>query len=209
MINEYNTIMDYNTSQLVEKKSKFICNLFHVENEEEAKIKINEIKKQYYDARHTVFAYIVLENDNRIERFSDDGEPSGTAGKPLLEILKQKNIINVLVTVTRYFGGILLGTGGLIRAYSNTALECIENSEICSMINSNILNFEVNYDEYDKIKYYCDKNLYKIDKIRYEENIIIDIVVNNTKIEDFIENIKKILNRNIDISVKNNIYVKK
>lgn len=209
MITEYNTIIKENTATLVEKKSKFICNIFYVENEEEAKDKINKIRKEYYDARHTVFAYIVLEDNNKIERFSDDGEPSGTAGKPLLEILKQKNIMNVLVTVTRYFGGILLGTGGLIRAYSNTALLCLEQSEICNMIKSNIISFEVNYDEIDKIKYYCDKNLYKIEKIQYEQNIILDVVVNNTKTEEFIENIKKILNRNADITMKNDIFVKK
>lgn len=208
-MNEYNTIMENNTSTFVEKKSKFICNIFHVDNEEDAKTQINKIRKEYYDARHTVFAYIVLDDNNKIERFSDDGEPSGTAGKPLLEILKQKNIINVLVTVTRYFGGILLGTGGLIRAYSNTALICLEQSKICNMIKSDIINFEVNYDEIDKIKYYCDKNLYKIEKIQYEQNIILDVLVNNTKTEDFIENIKKILNRNADITIKNNVFVKK
>lgn len=209
MINEYNTVIKNSKSQLVEKKSKFICNLIHVESEEEAKVQINKIRKQYYDAKHTVFAYIVLEDNNKIERFSDDGEPSGTAGKPLLEILKQKNIINVLVTVTRYFGGILLGTGGLIRAYSNTALLCLQQSEICSMINSDIINIKLNYDEIDKIKYYCEKNLYKIEKIQYEKNIILDVVVNNTKTEDFTENIKKILNRNADITIKNNVFVKK
>ena len=104
--------IDKNTEvEITVKKSKFIANLIKVDNQEMANEKLKEIKKKYHDARHNCFAYRVYEEDNLIERFSDDGEPSGTAGSPMLNILQKNDIANALVVVTRYFGGILLGTG--------------------------------------------------------------------------------------------------
>ena len=104
--------------EIVEKKSKFIAHLFPVENVEEAENIIKETKKKYYDARHNCIAYRIVDKSKVIEKASDDGEPSGTAGAPMLNILQKNNLANVLIIVTRYFGGILLGTGGLVRAYS-------------------------------------------------------------------------------------------
>ena len=108
----FKTILENTTSEIIEKKSKFIANVFCVENEEQANIKIKEIKRKHFDARHNCFAFRVMEDEKIIERFSDDGEPSGTAGAPMLNILQKNNLCNILVVVTRYFGGILLGTGG-------------------------------------------------------------------------------------------------
>ena len=108
------------SSEIVEKKSKFICNLIKVQSQEEAEKMIKQIRKKYFDARHNCIAYRVMEEGQIIERFSDDGEPSGTAGAPMLNILQKNNLVNVLIVVTRYFGGILLGTGGLVRAYQNS-----------------------------------------------------------------------------------------
>ena len=128
---KFKTILEKNTTtEIIEKKSRFIANLFYVETPQEAENKIKQIKKKYYDAKHNCFAYITL-NENEIQKkCSDDGEPSGTAGAPMLEILEKQSIYNVVVIVTRYFGGILLGTGGLVRAYSDSLKEAIKKSTL-------------------------------------------------------------------------------
>ena len=125
---EFITIKQNVQAEIIEKKSKFIANFFYVENVEEAEKMIKETKKKYFDARHNCIAYRVVEDGQIIEKSSDDGEPSGTAGSPMLNILQKNNLANVLIVVTRYFGGILLGTGGLVRAYSDSLLKAIENS---------------------------------------------------------------------------------
>ena len=114
---EFITIKQNVQAEIIEKKSKFIANFFYVENVEEAEKMIKETKKKYFDARHNCIAYRVVEDGQIIEKSSDDGEPSGTAGSPMLNILQKNNLANVLIVVTRYFGGILLGTGGLVRDY--------------------------------------------------------------------------------------------
>ena len=115
---EFVTIKDNVQFELVEKKSRFIANLFYVESTQEAENIIKDIRKKYYDAKHNCIAYRIIDNGRIVEKASDDGEPSGTAGAPMLNILQKNNLANVLIIVTRYFGGILLGTGGLVRAYS-------------------------------------------------------------------------------------------
>ena len=143
---QFKTIKNNSSAEIIEKKSKFIANVFYVENAQEAEDCINKIKKENYNAKHNCFAYIVMgENGERIKKSSDDGEPSGTAGAPMLEILEKQNLCNVLVVVTRYFGGIKLGAGPLTRAYAKIAR---------NVINSNNLSF--NYLNY------CYKNNYKI-----------------------------------------------
>ena len=123
------TINENIESEITVKKSKFICNLIKIETQEEAEEQIKKIKKKYHDARHNCVAYRVQENDTIVEKASDDGEPSGTAGGPMLNILQKNNLCNVLVVVTRYFGGILLGTGGLVRAYSDSMQNALELTE--------------------------------------------------------------------------------
>ena len=130
MIQSFKTIKHNNCEEIEEKKSKFIANLMYVESEEEVQNRIKEIKKKYYDARHNCFAYRIIEGENIVQRSSDDGEPSGTAGAPILNILEKNNMVNILVVVTRYFGGILSGTGGLVKAYSEATLKSIENNQI-------------------------------------------------------------------------------
>ena len=125
----FKTINTNVSAEIVEKKSKFIANVFYVETVEEAEEKVKEIKKKYFDARHNCFAYSVFTKDGIVNRFSDDGEPSGTAGGPMLNILNGKELTNLVVVVTRYFGGILLGTGGLIRAYTGATQEALGKLE--------------------------------------------------------------------------------
>lgn len=119
---EFKTIKQNSTAEIVEKKSKFIANVFCIDTVEQAEEYIKKIKKQYHDAKHNCFAYIVKDLcGNTVQKSSDDGEPSGTAGAPMLKILVGQNLSNILVIVTRYFGGILLGTGGLVRTYSRSS----------------------------------------------------------------------------------------
>ena len=153
----YNTIEKQETSELVEKKSKFIANIFYVSTTQEAEEKLEQIRKKYYDARHNCYAYRVIEDGNIIDRSSDDGEPSGTAGAPMLNILKKENLCNVLVVVTRYFGGILLGTGGLVRAYSQSTQDVIEKSVVILKQEGYVATLEVEYKDLEKLRYFCKK----------------------------------------------------
>lgn len=165
--------------EIVEKKSKFIATLFYVNNEEQAQEIIKSTKKQYYDARHNCYAYRIITDENVVERQSDDGEPSGTAGAPLLNILQKNNLGNVLVIVTRYFGGILLGTGGLVRAYSAAAMDAIEKATIITEVMGIQVELEIEYSEFEKLKYYAEKNGVQIVDIVYENTI--KCYINTTK----------------------------
>ena len=124
------TINENITEQIIEKKSKFICDLIYVSSEKEVEESLQEIRKKYYDAKHHCFAYRLQNKNGIIEKSSDDGEPSGTAGAPMLNLLTKNELVNCLAIVTRYFGGILLGTGGLVRAYSEVTKNAIESANI-------------------------------------------------------------------------------
>lgn len=181
-------------TEIVVKKSKFICNLIRVENQREAEECIKKIKKKYYDARHNCVAYRVIEDEQIIEKSSDDGEPSGTAGGPMLNILKKNNLGNILVIVTRYFGGILLGTGGLVRAYSDATLEAInvaEKIEKCIGLEADV---ELEYNNLESFKYYCKKSNIYIKDYDYSEKIICKIQLEECNKERLIEdfNTKKV-----------------
>ncbi len=178
---EFVTIKHDAKTELIEKKSKFIANFFYVENMEDVQKNIKNIQKEYYDARHNCVAYRVLDDGNLIERFSDDGEPSGTAGAPMLDILQKKQLINVLIIVTRYFGGILLGTGGLVRAYTESLLNAINATELVEKELGQEMQIVLNYSEFENFKYYCKINKIKILDIKYFENITCKIEVNEEK----------------------------
>ena len=141
-----------------------------------------ENKKKYYDAKHNCFAYRCIENGTIVERFSDDGEPSKTAGAPMLDILKKKELINILVIVTRYFGGILLGTGGLVRAYTSSCLMALEQSNISQIQIVDEYFIEVNYSEVSKLKYICEKEHVVIKEEKYGENANIKLCTTIDKI---------------------------
>ena len=188
------TIKENVQAEIVEKKSKFIANLFYIENIEEAEKIIKETRKKYFDARHNCIAYRVIEDGQIIERFSDDGEPSGTAGAPMLNILQKNGYVNVLIVVTRYFGGILLGTGGLVRAYSDSLTLAIEKSIKIEKRLGNQLEVIVDYSELDNFKYYCKNNKINIIESTFEEKIICKIEMENDKKEKLVEdfNTKKV-----------------
>lgn len=179
----YKTIKENVSAELVEKKSKFIANLFYIESREEAEDIIKMQKKKYYDARHNCYAFRVLEEDGIIEKSSDDGEPSGTAGAPMLNILSKIEITNVLVIVTRYFGGILLGTGGLVKAYSNSTKLALEKAEISMLEEGFVYKLELNYSDLENFKYFMKNNEIKILKEEYFENVKLSIFVPKNKID--------------------------
>ena len=168
-----NTILANSSSELEVKKSKFIANIIKITNEQDAKEKLNQIRKEYSDARHNCYAYIVYDNETKtkIEKSSDDREPSGTAGIPMLTLLQKNNLVNVLIVVTRYFGGILLGTGGLVRAYTDSSKQALEAAKIIELQYGEILEYCIEYDEFEYFKYICEKNNIEIINTEYSNNI--------------------------------------
>lgn len=179
---KFKTILEKNTTaEIIEKKSRFIANLFYVETPQEAEDKIKQIKKKYYDAKHNCFAYITLNGNEIQKKCSDDGEPSGTAGAPILEILEKQSIYNVVVIVTRYFGGILLGTGGLVRAYSDSLKEAIKESTLVEQEPGYEAEIKLPYADFEKFKYYCNKNNINIINSEYSDFIICKIEVNDAE----------------------------
>lgn len=178
---EFITIKENVVTEIVEKKSKFIANLIYVDSIQDAENIIKDIKKKYFDARHNCIAYRIVENEKIVERSSDDGEPSGTAGAPMLTILQKNNLANVLVIVTRYFGGILLGTGGLVRAYSESTIKAIEEADKVEMILGEELEVVLDYNNFENFKYYCKNNEINIVNPQYTENIVCKIEINADK----------------------------
>lgn len=167
------TILANSSSELDVKKSKFIANIIKITDEQDAKEKLNQIRKEYSDARHNCYAYIIYDKETKtkIEKSSDDREPSGTAGIPMLTLLQKNNLVNVLIVVTRYFGGILLGTGGLVRAYTDSSKQALEAAKIIELQHGEILEYCIEYDEFEYFKYICEKNNIEIVNTEYSNNI--------------------------------------
>jgi uncharacterized YigZ family protein len=167
---EYKTIQQEATGEITEKKSRFIATLRPVSSEEEALAFIAEMKKKYWDARHNCSAYIIG-TDKPLERCSDDGEPSRTAGMPMLEVLKGSGLSNVCAVVTRYFGGILLGTGGLVRAYQTATAEGIKNSVILTCKYLNRIKLTLDYNAYGKVQYYAVSEHLSMDEPVFSDSV--------------------------------------
>lgn len=178
---EFITIKNEVQAEIIVKKSRFIANLFPVQNLEEAEEIIKRTKKKYYDARHNCVAYRIVKENQIIEKSSDDGEPSGTAGQPMLNIFQKNNIANVLVINTRYFGGTLLGTGGLVRAYTESLQKAIEKSEKIQKCQGYEMLVLMDYNEYNQFKYYCRDNNIFMANVEYGEYIECRIELNGEK----------------------------
>lgn len=192
---EFTTILNDEIAEIVEKKSRFIANVYHVENVEEAEEKIRVTKKKYYDAKHNCIAYRVIESGKVVEKASDDGEPSGTAGGPMLNILQKNNLCNLVVVVTRYFGGILLGTGGLVRAYSDATQKAIAKSTKVQKVKGIEIKVELEYPNLEIFKYYCKNKGINIVKLEYSEDIMANLEME--------ENVKNIFLRDIEAKTLN------
>ena len=160
------------SGEIIEKKSRFIANVKSVETVEEAQAYIEEIKKKYWDARHNCSAFSVG-TKQVTTRCSDDGEPSGTAGKPILEVITGSDIHNIVVVVTRYFGGTLLGTGGLVRAYTDATRAGIENSSIVEKVPGRRVQLAMDYTELGKLQYLLAQNNVLTEETEYTDRVII------------------------------------
>ena len=198
MDNIYRTIHGYGEGEIIINKSRFIGYALPIKLEEEALDFIEKIKTKHRNATHNVYAY-VYGKDSNIQRFSDDGEPSGTAGIPVLEIIKKEDLRNVVVVVTRYFGGIKLGGGGLIRAYTKSAKIGLEAAKIIDMVVHKKLKIRLDYSLYGKIENYLLVNEYTVDDTTFDTSINITICVDNEEVEEFIKTITNLTSGGAEI----------
>lgn len=168
---EYKTVEFESKDEFVEKKSRFIGYVKPVKTQEEATNFINSIKSKHWDATHNVSAFVLRENN--IQRSSDDGEPSGTAGVPTLDVLLKENLVDVCVVVTRYFGGTLLGAGGLIRAYSHSSKIAVEAGHIITMAPCKVLSVSVDYSFYDRLNILLSEFNANIENSEFTDNVTV------------------------------------
>lgn len=202
----YFTIYQNGKHQIEIKKSKFICHLFRIENEEQAKEYIAKIKKEHYKANHNCSAYMLGENFE-IQRSSDDGEPSGTAGVPMLEVLKKNQLQNTLAIVTRYFGGIKLGAGGLIRAYSTSVSEALKEIGIVQGKLQQILDIIIDYPQLGKLQNYLENEQIAIQEIDYLEQITVKVAIDINQCESFQNALIDLFNNQLSIQILDQKYV--
>ncbi len=189
----FKTIKENVVAEIVEKKSKFIANVFYVESKKEVEKIIKETNKKYHDARHNCYAYRITDENGILEKSSDDGEPSGTAGAPILNILAKGDLSNILVIVTRYFGGILLGTGGLVRAYSTACVNAIEKAEIINMDIYDLYEVELSYEELKSFRNFAQNNNIIINSEEFLDIVKIKVAIKNVDILEKMEkNVKTI-----------------
>lgn len=196
---EYCIIADEAQAEITEKKSRFIAHVIPVETEEEALSKIEALKKEYWDARHNCYAFVIGEM-GEVQRFSDDGEPQGTAGKPILEVLLNQNIHNTLVVVTRYFGGTLLGTGGLVRAYGKATSEGIKNATTMVVCDGKKFDLKIDYNSVGKVKHVMVQlGIVNVEE-DYGEDVVMHIHMKASDFETFESQVRDITSGKAEIS---------
>jgi len=181
MLTAYKTVLRPSETEFTEKKSRFIGHCFPVSSEEEAQARLAEMRKRYYDATHNCWAYSLADGSMR---FSDDGEPGGTAGMPIMDTLIRRDIKNAVVIVTRYFGGILLGSGGLVRAYSKAASDAVAAAGCGIMSPCEVMEFAVDYPRYGAIEGFVKDNSV-VDSIDFMENVRFRVTVAADKAAGF------------------------
>ncbi|MTK10937.1 MAG: YigZ family protein [Clostridiaceae bacterium] len=201
----YFTIKDEVSSQFEEKKSIFIGHVKRVYSEDEAKKFINKIKNEQKEARHNVYAYVIGQNMG-IQRYSDDGEPQGTGGVPVLEVIKKNEITDVVIVVTRYFGGILLGKGGLVRAYSKGAAMAINDGGIVEKVKGIIIDIILEYDMLGKVQYLFEQKLWYIENTDYTDKVKLMMYCEADKLEEVQSGIIEVTNGKCEIIVGDEEY---
>lgn len=202
---EYKTVLKNSESMIVEKKSKFIASVFPVDNEPQAIELLNTVKSKYPDARHHVYAYII--DENNIFRYSDDGEPSGTAGMPVLDTIRKEGLVDVLVVVTRYFGGTLLGTGGLVHAYGSAASGGIASSGIITRTLCDVVAIKCEYTMSGKIQHKIATDNYILEDTVYDECVTFMVCSRINETQKFINEIIDITNGKAECTVIDNKYI--
>ena len=193
MVNGYKVVYEGGQDEIVEKKSRFIATVRPVETEEEAVAFINEMKKKYWDAKHNCSAFVIGERQE-FNRCSDDGEPAQTAGRPMLDVLLREGITNVAVVVTRYFGGVLLGTGGLVRAYQEATKAGLNASKIIVKQKGKRLSVQTDYTGLGKLQYLFASENITLEETEYTENVTIHAVISEESTESIIKKITEATN---------------
>ena len=193
-----NCILEHFQTEIVIKHSRFIAEVFPVQTQSQARELLKEQKQKYFDSTHVVHAFVIGKNCE-VLGMSDDGEPSGTAGRPVLDVLKGSGCTNIMLTVTRYFGGTLLGTGGLVKAYSDSAKAVLEITKFEPLIEKTEFKFSLPYDMYEKIKNHF--NHYHIENLQEEftENITIFGIIYAEEFSNFKKEIEEISNARIKV----------
>lgn len=192
---QYRTVAAYAEAEFVEKKSRFIGAVMPCKTEVEALAFIEQRKKQFWDATHNVFAYIVREQGaTPIKRCSDDGEPQGTAGRPVLDVLEKENLTDLCVVATRYFGGIMLGAGGLVRAYSHTSKIAVDAAQILHMSVCKLLRLEFDYSLYGKISYILPNYNIAVETSDFGENVRLDLLIRQDRTAAFLKELTELTN---------------
>ena len=190
-------ILENKEAEIVEKKSRFIANIAGVSSEEEALEFIDKIKKKYYDAGHNCYAYIIGEDGNK-KKCSDDGEPQRSAGMPMMEVLENKGYFDIVAVVTRYFGGTLLGVGGLIRAYQGAVIEVLANTKTGEIRDGFRVKYKFGYDFYGKIKYIADSENIVIEDTVFDEMVTISLIFEKETCERLQKKLVEETNANIE-----------
>lgn len=184
-IKPYKTLGARSEVEIVINKSRFIGRAFPIKDEDEAKEILSALRKQHYDATHNCYAYVIL---NGAARYSDDGEPGGTAGLPMMEVLSSRNLSNVLCVVTRYFGGVLLGAGGLVRAYSKSTAEAVAQAGEVLVTPGSVIKMDIAYDRYGALEGYLRENTCSVET-EFLDKIYVTVTVLNENANGFIADI--------------------
>ncbi len=205
MLDEYTTVLNRAEAEMIEKKSRFIATVSPAATEEEAKNFIAEMRKKYWDATHNVFAYQIGER-NEIQRSSDDGEPQGTAGKPVLDVLVGEDIKNTVVVVTRYFGGTLLGTGGLVRAYGRSAKLGIEEAGKARVKHYKECSVITDYTTAEKLRYEITKGEYILKCMDYTDRVCFTVLLDRDTEGGFNALVKNITMGKAEVNIIREMY---
>ena len=205
----FKTIKEDTEAIVIEKKSKFIANAFYVESEEQVIQILNKINKKHYEAKHHCYAYRIQDKDNIIKRQSDDGEPSGTAGTPIMNILEKRDLTNILVIVTRYFGGILLGTGGLSRAYSEATKNALDVASLVEKEEGYIVEVILDYNYTEELEHFLRYNNINIIEKQYNEKVKMLLEINKTKFDKLLQKKSSENLQKLEINIKEEKYITK
>ena len=182
----YKSVKQCSEAEYTINRSRFIGRCFPVESEEAALCLLGDIRKKHWDATHNCFAYRI--GDNAAARFSDDGEPGGTAGKPIMDVLTGRGLTNVLCVVTRYFGGILLGAGGLVRAYSKSAADAVTKAGMVSYLPGTILDIPMDYSRYGALEGFIRANA-EVRNVAFAQNVVVTVAVEDTNLLKFMKEV--------------------
>lgn len=208
MLSQYYTVKNNGEHEIVIQKSRFIAHVMRAETEEEAQEFIQKIKKEHWNATHNCSAYLIGEHD-QIQKANDDGEPSGTAGVPILEVLKKKHLKDTVVVVTRYFGGIKLGAGGLIRAYGKATSEGIEATGIVERKLMQVISTKIDYTWLGKVENELRSSIYEIKEIHYLDQVEIETYVEEAEAGNFTDWMIELTNGQGEITPGEVLYMEK